>query len=725
MTDRGVVIPYVPVGDIELPREAGRMYELAYNLWWTWTPPAQDLFAMVDAEAWAMYRNPVQLLINVEPSRWRRLLDDETFSAAYASVLTDFDAYLRDNGGDWFARKHGGAGGPTAYFSMEFGLHHSIPFYAGGLGVLSGDHLKSASDLGIPLVGVGILYRHGYFHQTVDADGLQQHTYLEYDFTRLPLRPVAGPGGRPLTVRVPFPGREVGVGVWLAQVGRVPLLLLTSDVEENDPADRTITNILYVRSREVRLAQEVLLGAGGVRALRALGIAPAAWHVNEGHCVLVQVERIAEMLAAGIPISDAVTSIREHTAFTTHTPVPAGHEQYEPALAERYLAPLLGGDSAAVKQVLALGNPSAGEDGHPFNLTAVGVRTAAFSNAVSRLNAEVCDRMWRHLRPDLAPPAPAIHPITNGVHSPSWCGRSVQALIERRLGHRWPERLLEPDAWDVLREIPDEELWGAHRTQKHRLVRFMRSRLRDQLARHGYPPDELRALEGWFDPNVLTIAFARRFATYKRVWLVFSDRERLRSLLTNPERPVQLVFAGKAHPADRAGQDLIRQTAMMSQEAGFRGHVCFIEDYDMRVARMLVQGADVWLNTPRRPMEASGTSGQKAGLNGALNVSVLDGWWPEAHDGRSGWAIGSGEPAADEAAQDHADAAALYRVLEHDVIPAYYAQDHDKLPRRWIAMMKHAMATITPRFSAHRMVCDYLEQAYLPLAGPVQEERSR
>ncbi len=709
-------IPTLPVGDLHVPPDMSRLYELAYNLWWTWTPAAQALFAMVDGVAWAMYRNPVQLLINVERGRWKHVVEDETFASAYASVIAAFDAYLSPNGGDWFTRAHGEARGQTAYFSMEYGLSHALALYAGGLGVLSGDHLKAASDLGIPLVGVGVLYRHGYFYQTVDADGLQQHAYIEYDFTRLPVRPVAGPGGGRLVVRVPFPGREVAVGVWLAQVGRVPLLLLTTDVDDNDPADRTITNILYVRSREVRLAQELVLGIGGVRALRALGIAPVAWHLNEGHCALVQLERLRESLAAGTALDEAVTRVRSDSAFTTHTPVPAGHEEYEPSLARRYLTPIFGSDGN-VAAALSLGRPGVAENGEPFNLTALGIRTAAHANAVSRLNAEVCDQMWRHLRSDLPAGAPAIHPITNGVHAPTWCGRAIRDLIERRLGLGWTELLVRPEAWEAFREVADEELWAAHLVQKRRLVRFMQSRLREQYARHGVPPDELRALDGWFDPGVLTIGFARRFATYKRVWLVFSDRERLRALLTHPERPVQLVFAGKAHPADRPGQQLIRDTVMMARETGIQGRVCFLENYNMRVARMLVQGADVWLNTPRRPLEASGTSGQKAALNGALNVSVLDGWWPEAHDGRSGWAIDSGAVAADEAAQDAADADALYRVLEHEVIPAYYTRDADGLPRHWIAMMKHAIATITPRFSAHRMVREYLEQAYLPLGG--------
>jgi starch phosphorylase len=710
-------IPHVAVGDIQLPPEFGRLYELAYNLWWSWSPRAQQLFAMIDGPAWAMYRNPVQVLINVSPSRWPPLRDDETFTAAYSSVLAEFDAHHHGNGGDWFARTHPDrATGLVAYLSMEYGLHACLPGYAGGLGVLSGDHLKGASELGLPLIALGLLYRHGYFHQTVDADGLQQHTYLEFDFTRLPVRPVAGPAGGPLEVRVPFPGRDVSAGVWFAQVGRVPLLLLTTDVPANDPADRTITNILYVRSREGRLAQELVLGVGGARALRALGIEPAVWHMNEGHSALVQVERLREAMAADASFDAAVARVRARSVFTTHTPVPAGHEQFDADLARRHIAAIAGDEAAA--GMLRLGDADHGT-GAPLNLTALGIRTAAWANAVSRLNAQVCDEMWRHLRPELPPGTPAIHPITNGVHTATWCGRAVRDLHERHLGMRWAERLLEPAAWGAVRDVPDEELWAAHATQKQRLIHFIRSRLREQFARHGAAPDELRALEQWFDPAVLTIAFARRFATYKRVWLVFSDRERLRALFTNAERPVQLVFAGKAHPADRAGQDLIRQTVVMAREDGFRGRVCFLEDYDMRVADMLVQGADVWLNTPRRPMEASGTSGQKAAVNGGLNVSVLDGWWPEAHDGSSGWAIEPDGAAETEEQRDALDAAALYRVLEQDVVPTFYDRDSAGLPRRWIAMMKHAMATITPGFSAHRMVRDYVDQAYLPLLpGP-------
>lgn len=714
-------VPYVAVGDIELPREYGRLYDLAYNLWWVWNYRAQELFSLIDSRAWAMYRNPVQLLINVEPMRWQQLLDDDTFASAYAAVISALDAYM-SNTDVWFEAAHGQyRGRPFAYISMEYGLDASLPLYAGGLGVLSGDHLKSASDLGVPLIGVGLLYRYGYFHQTVDGDGLQQHLYVEGDFKRMPVRPVAEAGNgrtRQLLVRLPFPGRDVWAGVWVAQVGRVPLLLLSTDVTENHPADRTITNILYVRSREVRLAQELVLGVGGVRALRALQIEPAVWHMNEGHSALLQVERLRELVTAnGASVEDAVARIRRDAVFTTHTPVPAGHEEFDPALATRYLTPLVADVDAVLPRVLGLGRAN-GAAAAPLNLTALGLRTATLANAVSRLNAEVCDRMWRHVRPDIPADEPVIRPITNGVHPPTWIGRSFRALFERHFGARWQRLLRSPEEWAVVGQIPDEEVWAAHTEQKDRLIRFLRARLRQQLSRHGAAPDDLRALDQWFDPRILTIGFARRFATYKRVWLVFSDVDRARGILTDAERPSQIVFAGKAHPADRPGQELIRQTAILGHEGAMQGRVCFLEDYDLRVAGMLVQGTDIWLNTPRRPMEASGTSGQKAALNGVLNVSVMDGWWPEGFDGENGWSIGDGSSASgDDEAQDRADAEALYRVLEERIIPTYYDRDAGGLPRGWIAMMKHAIVTIAPRFSAGRMVRDYVDQAYVPVAS--------
>ncbi len=711
-------IPTLQVGDIELPREVAKLYDLAYNLWWTWNPRAQMLFEAIDSVAWAMYRNPVQLLINVEPAKWEPLLESETFMGAYASVTGAFDRYMGGGAETWFARRQNAQEARIiAYFSMEYGVHQCLPFYAGGLGVLAGDHLKSASDLGLPLVGVGLLYRRGYFRQTVDADGFQQHSYLVHDFTRLPVRPVSGSGRSGLLVRVPFPEGEVAAKLWLVQVGRVPLLLLDTDVPDNDPGNRAITSILYIRGREMRLAQEVVLGAGGVRALRALGIEPAVWHINEGHSAFVQLERLREHRAAGCPsVVECLSSVRGNTVFTTHTPVPAGNEQFARSLARKFVEPLARDMEVPVEDLLALGNAHHGQHEKAFNLTALGVRTSGFANAVSELNAQVCDRMWRHLRPEAGTDRMAIQPITNGVHTATWCGLAMRDLFERHLGPDWQERLNAGVASGAIMALPDDELWAAHQAQKDRLARFTRSRLREQLARHGRSPDELRTVASWVDPTALSIGFARRFAAYKRAGLLFSDLHRLRALLSDAKRPLQIFLAGTAHPADRAGQELVQHIFRLSQEPPLQGRVFVIENYEMRVGAMLVQGVDVWLNTPRRCLEASGTSGQKASLNGALNLSVLDGWWPEAFDGENGWAIGQAEPYEDEGREDRDDGQALYQCLEEQLLPLYYDRDESGLPHRWIGRMKRAIATIAPHFSGARMVGEYAERAYLPLA---------
>lgn len=710
-------IPTLHVTDIELPREFERLYDLAFNLWWVWTPAARDLFAMIDTAKWALYRNPVQLLINVAPRHWYPLLEDETFLARYHSVIEDFDQYMYHRDTCWFRQHHGDdLGGPIAYFSMEYGLHHSLAVYSGGLGVLSGDHCKSASDLGIPFVAVGLLYRHGYFQQTIDADGVQQHIYPEYDFTRLPLRPVATVTGREVTISVPLPGREVRAKLWLAQIGRVPLILLDTDLPENDPADRPITNILYVRGREMRLVQEILLGMGGVKALRALGVAPSVWHLNEGHSSFLQLERWRELMQDhGLDLEQARTRLARNVVFTTHTPVPAGNEQFSPELVTKYLRGWCHEVGLPVDDLLRLGQ--AAPENPSFNLTALAIRTTSWVNGVSQLNAEVASRMWQHLLPPSRPPDPPIHAITNGVHTLSWIGRELRLLLDRWLGPEWDSMLLASDGWDRIYDLPDRELWAAHLAQKERLARFTRSRLREQFARHGCSPDELRAVGGLFDPNALTIGFARRFAIYKRAGLIFSDLRRLRDLLSDDDRPLQIIVAGKAHPADRPAQNLIQHIFELSRSESLAGRVFFLENHNMRMGRMLVQGVDIWLNTPRRPLEASGTSGQKAALNGALNFSILDGWWPEGYNGRNGWVIGTDRPGDDEEKQDWDDAQSLYKTLESMIIPLYYERDEDDLPRRWIGMMKEAIATLTPRFSANRMVRDYVERGYLPAAA--------
>ncbi|PYQ11840.1 MAG: alpha-glucan phosphorylase [Acidobacteria bacterium] len=704
---RGLLrIPTLQIADIELPEGMERLRDLAYDLWWSWSPLATRLFTWIDPDHWRRYHNPVELLINVEPHHWSRLLSDPEFRRAYEGVVQALDAYhARPR---WFDAQGAPLAGPVAYFSMEFGLHESLGVYSGGLGVLAGDHCKAASDLGVPLVGVGLLYRSGYFRQSVDADGFQQHVYPDNDFARLPVLPVQAPGGGVLTVPIDLPGRVVQAAVWKAQVGLVPVLMLDTDIPLNDPADRPIASILYVRGREMRLTQEVVLGVGGVRALRALGVSPAVWHMNEGHVAFLGLERARERVTTGEGLEDALKAVARNAVFTTHTPIPAGNEIYDRELVRRYLGPWSQEVGADPEAALALGTQAGN-----FNLTVLAIRLSSSVNGVSQLHGQVSSAMWRHLWPGGG--ESPVSSITNGVHTETWVGPEMRALYVQHLDPAWEERLLEPELWGRVADIPDAELWAAHRSQKERLVRFVRERVRIQSARHGLAPDELRGVERLLDPRALTIGFARRFATYKRAVLVLSDLDRLRAVLSDADRPVQLIFAGKAHPADRAGQDLIRRLFLLTQ-GEFRGKLVFLEDYDMEVARMMVQGCDVWLNTPRRPQEASGTSGQKSPINGGVNLSILDGWWVEGHRSDNGWAFGA-ESDADVETQDKEDAVALYRLLEEEVVPLFFAKDADGLRHAWIARMKASIASIVPRFSAHRMVGDYVQKVYVPAAS--------
>lgn len=695
------------IADIELPQGLERLHELAYDLWWSWSPLATRLFAWIDPDHWRRYQNPVQLLINVEPHQWARLLSDPEFARAYEAVFQAYDAYRTRP--RWFQQNAEALTGPIAYFSMEFGIHGSLGTYSGGLGVLAGDHCKAASDLGVPLVGVGLLYQSGYFRQTVDGDGFQQHIYPNYDFARLPVRPVQGPHGGVLTVPIDLPGRVVQAAVWKAQLGLVPVLMLDTDIPLNDPADRPITGILYVRGREMRLTQEIVLGIGGVRALRALGIAPSVWHMNEGHVAFLGLERAREKVRRGDGLQDALNSVARNAVFTTHTPMPAGNEAFDKELVRKYLGPWTQDVGCEMEDALALGS----DNGH-FNLTALAIRLSSAVNGVSKLHAQVSSAMWRHLFPG-APEAP-IAAITNGVHTESWIGPEMRALYANHLDPSWEEHLLDPEFWKRIWQVPDAELWAAHRSQKERLIRFVRERLRTQSARHGLSPDDLRQIEGLLDPHALTIGFARRVATYKRAVLVLSDLPRLRALLSDKQRPVQMIFAGKAHPADREGQDLIRRLFLLTQ-GELRGRLVFLEDYDIEMGRMLVQGCDAWLNTPRRPQEASGTSGQKCPVNGGVNVSILDGWWAEAFRGDNGWAIGDEGIDSSLEAQDQKDAESLYSLLEDEVVPRFFERSEDGLPHRWIETMKASIESVVPHFSAHRMVRDYVLQAYLPAAA--------
>ncbi|MBM3860389.1 MAG: glycosyltransferase family 1 protein [Verrucomicrobia bacterium] len=705
------------LADIELPKEVARLRELAYNLWWTWTPHARRMFSHIQPGLWAMYRNPVELLINIEPHHWEQLLEDEIFLTMYHSVLREFDAYMKPAAATWFNQNYPHyKGGPFVYFSTEFGWHESLHTYSGGLGILSGDHCKSASDLGLPFIAIGPLYKNGYFEQEVEPDGRQQHFYPAYDFARLPLMPLLGDDGRQLTVSVPFPNREIHVRVWLAQVGRIPALLLDSDIPKNEPADRPITGQLYVSGREMRICQELLVGMGGVRVLQALNIEPSCWHMNEGHCAFLTLERIRALLHQGVAFPAACKEVAKNSVFTTHTPVPAGNEAFDVALVRKYVKQCCDETGADINKLLALGLPHPDATNEPFSLTVLAIRLSTYCNGVSQLHGKVSNDMWRHVF-HAKPKEEPVKAITNGVHTQTWLGWQMADLYDRYLTPAWRQNLMDEMFWKRgVTNIPDAELWDVHAIQKDNLIRCVRARVRTQLARHGCSPDELRELETLLNRDSLTIGFARRFATYKRADLLFRDFDRLRAILKNPRRPIQIIFAGKAHPADKPGQELIRRIFEVSRYSDLRGHIVFVENYNMRVARMLVQGVDVWLNTPRRPHEASGTSGMKAPVNGAINFSIADGWWCEVQNPDAGWTIGNHHTTPNPDQQDHEDSQSLYDLIENTIAPLYYQRGPDGLPGEWIKHMKASIATVLPRFSTARMVRDYVEEAYLPAA---------
>jgi starch phosphorylase len=704
-----------PTAQIDLPVQFSRLRDIAYNLWWSWSPQAISLFEMIDPWRWERYRNPIELLIDLEPERWHELQNTNDFIRAYRSVVERFDRYVAPVAPTWFQQQfpdHDGR--PVVYFSTEYGWHECLRIYSGGLGILSGDHSKAASDLGLPFLGIGLMYRHGYFRQTVDADGQQQHFYFDSDPNRVPLLPVVNAKGRELRLTVEFPGRMVQVRLWKAEVGRATVLLLDTDIAVNHPADRPITSILYVSGREMRLCQEMILGIGGVRALRALDIVPAAWHMNEGHSSLLSLERLRDGVKDGESLDDALARIGRNTVFTTHTPVTAGNETFDLDLARRYLSGWAGSSGLDLEWLLALGNAGADAANGSLNLTALALRSSVRTNGVSAKHGQVAGQMWNQLLESLGKP-PVEH-ITNGAHQPTWVGPEMGDLLRRHVGRVYDERPLDPGFAETVEAIPDEEVWAAHRAQKQRLFDRLRQSALRQLARHGRSPEELRLLDHLLDPEALSIGFARRFATYKRADLILRDVERLKKMVADAERPVQFLFAGKAHPADRPGQELIRRIWHASLQDELHGRVLFLENYDMHVARYLVQGVDVWLNTPRRPLEASGTSGMKSAMNGGLNCSILDGWWCEGYDGSHGWAIGDDEESSDHEHQDYLDAESLYHVLGEQVVPCFYQRDERGLPAEWIRRMKLAIGSLTPRFTAARMVRDYIETYYMPAA---------
>ena len=703
-------IPTLPTPDHRLPPALEGLNRLAYNMYWSWHPEVRSLFARIDRRVWLSFRSPVAVL-RVQRD-WTSLLEDPDFMVQYQTILADFDRYMENGREHWFARKHGDEiDGPVAYFCAEYGLQESLPIYSGGLGVLAGDHCKAASDMALPFVAVGLFYRRGYFRQNIDADGHQEHGYFNLLPERLPLLRAVDRLGEPATVSVELPGRTVHAAVWLVQVGRVPLLLLDTDVPENVESDRPISHILYVRGREMRLHQELILGVGGVRALRKLGVSPAAWHLNEGHSAFMLVEQARELVAEGATLDDALAQVREKAVFTIHTPVPAGNERFAADLVRELTAPEAKASGIDIERILELGLGVDG-DSAQFDMTAFALRSTCKANGVSQLHGRVADGTWSPIIDQ------GISGITNGVHPPTWVGRPMRKALQE-LGGDLDHQESETEAdrfWERLDQVGDRQLWAAHIQQKAALQEYARVRLRRQLARHGEAPETLAELGDILDPEVMTIGFARRMATYKRASLLFSDMERLTRIITNADRPVQFVFAGKAHPADRPGQGVIQTIFEHSRSDALRGRLFILEDYDMRVGRYLVQGVDIWLNNPRRPLEASGTSGQKAAMNGVINLSVLDGWWDEGFHGDNGWAIGGRDPNPDEGAQDWADAQDLYRLLEEEVVPLWYDRDADGLPQGWLDRMREAQRTSLWDFSTTRMLAEYVEEMYLPAA---------
>jgi starch phosphorylase len=701
-----------------------RLHALAQNLWWSWDPDTVALFRELDPVLWRdLDHNPIALLQQIPIDRLEErvsaLVLHSRINYAYRRMqehLTSTRTWGARNAGVLWAR-------PVAYFSAEFGLHESVPIYSGGLGILAGDHIKAASDLGIPLVGVGLYYDQGYFKQRFDKDGYQQEDYLDVDSKVLPLQPAIAPDGRPITIHIETRTETIAARLWRMSVGRNTLLLLDSDVPGNQPEDRELTARLYGGDDRVRIRQELILGVGGVRALHALGIGPGVVHLNEGHSAFAALELARHRMAAeGLSATEALRRISSQVVFTTHTPVPAGHDRFDAELIEEHLGPLREQLGFTEDDLMALGRACPEDAQEGFCMTILALKLSRRANAVSSLHGQVSRAMWTSLYPGASEEQVPIGHITNGIHVRSWLAPQMHQLYDRHLGPDWPDRCSESGCWDPIDSIEDGELWETHQTLKTQLIEVARRRAARCAERRGESLESIDQLRHALSLDALTIGFARRFATYKRANLVLRDMETIAAFVNDAKVPIQFVFAGKAHPRDRPGKDVLQQIVQLLRDARFAGKLLFVEDYDINVGRYLVQGVDVWLNTPRRPLEASGTSGQKVVLNGGLNLSVLDGWWAEAYDGLNGFAIGRGETHTSTDVHDAMDADALLRTLREEVIPLYYDRDRDGLPRKWIARMKRAIRTLGWRFSADRMVTDYVLKAYIPAAGGTSSE---
>jgi len=702
----------------DLPKRLARLSELAYNLWWTWQPEGARVFARLDSDLWQRVgHSPIRLLREISRPRLNHAAKDKEYLALYDRFFSEFDSYMSQTG-TWTDQAHPELNGrPIAYFSMEFGLHETLPIYSGGLGVLAGDHLKEASDLGLPLTGVGFMYAEGYFSQRITEDGWQEALNNMQDFKNLPALPVLDDSGDRLCVDVELPDRSVSLGLWEIRVGRVPLYLLDSNLDPNTDSDKNLTARLYWSDLDRRVTQELLLGVGGVRALRALGYNPSVWHMNEGHAAFLTLERVRELVAGGDTYEKAIAKTRGQNVFTTHTPVSAGNDEFPLWLVEKYLAALWPQLNLTRDQFFDIARHQMPQ-GDTFSMGVLALRNAEGRNAVSELHGRVARKMWHFLWKEKEENDVPITYVTNGVHVSNWMARRLAYLFRYYLGEDWYQHLDEPDLWSKVDEIPDLELWAIRQHLKRKLAFHMRERVRDRWTKGGFHPVQVVSSGVLINPYALTIGFARRFATYKRASLVLTDVDRLLRIINRPNMPVQIIFAGKAHPADEPGKHLIQEVYRQLKRAETGGRIVFLEDYDMNLARYLVQGVDVWMNTPRRPMEASGTSGMKAALNGALNFSVLDGWWREAYNGHNGWAIGEDKELESQSVQDAQDAKSLYDTLENEIIPMFYDRDSREISHEWIERVKDSMKTNIPQFSTRRMVKEYVERLYVKALQP-------
>ena len=700
-----------------LPKSLHDLQLIAENLFWSWNGEFVDLFRRVDYELWKQcVHNPVKMLGAVSQARLEDLAQNEGFLYQLQQAKEKLDEHL--NAPTWFDKVYAKTTKPViAYFSAEFGIHESLPIYSGGLGILAGDHLKSASDLGVPLVGIGLMYQKGYFRQYLNTDGWQQEHFIDNDFHNMPVQPVLKKSGRALTISVHFPGRSVLAQIWKTVVGRIQLYLLDTNLPANSPRDRLITQLLYGGDNEMRICQEIVLGIGGFKALLAMGIEPTVCHMNEGHAAFLSLERVRRLRnTKNMTFEEAVEAAKASNIFTIHTPVKAGNDEFKPELIDKYFGDYYGKLGLNRKKFLALGRVNPDDENEGFKMPVLAIRMSAYRNGVSQLHGLVSRKMWANLWPELPTDEIPINAVTNGIHAKTWLSTELNSLYERYLGSRWSDEAVDKSIWHNIDQVPDEELWRIHQRCKERLIGFARKRLKRQMQRRGAFHTELGWAEEALDPEALTIGFARRFATYKRGNLLLRDGKRLIKLLTDTKKPVQIIFAGKAHPRDTAGKEIIRQIIHFASQREIRRRIIFLEDYDMDIARYLVQGVDIWLNNPRRPMEASGTSGMKAAVNGVLNISTLDGWWCEGYTPEGGWIIGAGEEYDDLDYQDSVESQAVFNLLENEVVPLFYAHSKERLPRRWINRMKNTIKWCAPRFNTNRMVAEYTRRFYNPAA---------